>query len=113
MNIEFVTTTKKLTKSAVKQMELADWATIENQLKENPHTDFFKINAVFKFSVAIFKGVDQNWYYFPLHTYTISVKGDDAYINAAKHCFINDKNKTELFIENVDLILRRITKVII
>jgi len=111
--IEMTTPTKKLTKSHIKQMEIANWQTIENQMKENPSTEFFKVNDVFKFSVAIFKGFDDLWYYFPLHRYTISVKGDDAYINGSKHCYINNKNKAELFIENVDLINSRITKIFI
>jgi hypothetical protein len=113
LDIEFTTTTKKLTKSAVKQMELANWITIENQFKENPSTEFYKVNDAFKFSVAIFKGFNGDWYYFPLHKYSISCKGDDAYINGSMHCFIGNKKKAELFIENVDLILSRITKIII
>lgn len=113
MEIEFKTTKKKLTKSAVKQMELANWEVIERQFKENPSTEFYKVNDVFKFSVAIFKGYNGDWHYFPLHGYTISVRGDDAYKNKTQHCYINNKNKAELFIENVDLILGRIVKIII
>lgn len=113
MNIEITTTTKKLTKSIVKQMDVADWKIIENQFKENPDTEFYQINDVFKFNVAIFKDINDNWRYFPLHKYTLAVRGDDVYINQAKFCYINNKNKAELFIENVDLILKRIIKVFI
>jgi hypothetical protein len=113
MNIELNRTSKKLTKVTIKQMEVANWETIELQFKENPSTEFFKINDVFKFSIVIFKGFDDEWYYFPLHKYTITPKGDDVYQNGGKHLWINNKNKSELFLENVDLIQTRMIKTFI
>lgn len=113
MNIEIKTTFKKITKSIIKQMDVTKWSDIERQLKESPETDFFRVSDVFKFDVVIFKSFNNEWCYFPLHEYTISAKGDDVYINRSKHCFINNKNKAELFIENVDLIKRRMIKIFI
>jgi hypothetical protein len=113
MQIEIVTTKKKLTKSIVKQMDEADWAFINEQLKNNPHTEFFKINDVFKFPVVIFLNWKGDWSYFPLHKYTLSADGLNAYINNARHVWIRNKNSAELFIENVELINRTMKKIII
>lgn len=113
MEIEFVTSKKKLTKSMVKQMELATWETINNQLKENPNTEFFKINDVFKFSVVIFNGFDGDWYYLPFYDYTLSEDHKNVLINKGKYLFIKNVNSAELFIENIDLIKNRVTKIFI
>jgi hypothetical protein len=113
MEISITTTTKKITKAMIKQMELANWESIERQMKENPSTSFFKVNDVFKFDVVIFKGYNDEWYYFPLHTYTLSFDKQNAYMNGGSHIFIRNQNKSELFIENVDYIKSNMTKIFI
>lgn len=113
MNIEVLTTQKKLTKSAIKQFEVASWSELERTIKEEHNTQFFKVNDVFKFSIVIFEDYKGDWSYFPLHTYKLTQKGDDVYMNSSKHLFINNKNSAELFIENVDYVMAKMQKIII
>ena len=116
MEIEIVTTKKKLTKSTIKQFELADWKYINFFFKSNGAVypgDLFRVNGVYNWPVIIFKGHNGQWYQFALHSYTISARGNDCYVNNARHLFINDKDNAELFLENVKMIENISRKVII
>ena len=116
MYIEILTTKKKLTKAMIKQFEPADWKYINfyfNFHSSCSEGKLFIVRSVFKFPVLIFNGSDGLWRYFPLHDYTISVKGDDVYVNNSRHLFINDKKSAELFISNIEIIKRIAVKIII
>lgn len=116
MEIEIVTTKKKLTKSIIKQFELADWKYINFYFTADQSAylgSLYLIRDVYKFPVVIFKGHNDLWYQFALHEYDISVKGDDCYVNKSRHLFINNKNSAESFIKNVEMIKRNMLKIII
>jgi len=116
MNIEIVTTKKKLTKSIIKQFELADWKYINFYLTAHNSAYTGRIHlvrGVYKYPIVIFKGNNMLWYQFPMHDYTISVRGDDCYVNKSRHLFINNKDSAELFIDNIDRISRIMQKIII
>ena len=116
MDIEITTTKKKLTKSAIKQFELADWKYINFYFTADQSAyrgALHLIRDVYKYPVVIFKGHNGLWYQFPLHRYTIAIKGDDCYVNEARHLFINNKRAAELFLKNVAMIIKMMQKVII
>ena len=111
MNIEIKKLSTPIKKTHIKQMEVATWKTINKTISINPETQFFKVNDVFKFNVVIFIDHNNEWNYFPLHKYSLSVKGDDCYINNTRYMFINNKHKTEEFLKNINHILTVMTKV--
>lgn len=116
MEIEIVTTKKKITKAMIKQFEPTDWKYINFYF--NFHSScyegkLFIVRNVFKYPVLIFNGSDDLWRHFPLHDYSISFKGDDIYVNKSRHLFINDKNSADLFLKNIELINRLAVRIII
>ena len=116
MNIEIITTKKKLTKSIIKQFELADWKYINFFFKAKPEAYFnkiYRINDVYKYPVVIFQGHCGMWYQFPMHKYTLTVKGDDCYVNNARHLFINSAEMANEFIDKTSMIKDLSIKVII
>ncbi len=115
MNIEIVTTKKKITKAMIKQFEPTDWKyinsffTCDSSVYEGK---LFIVRDVFKWPILIFQGRDNLWRYFPWHKYVSNFKKTDVTANAL-HQFINDERATKLFLENVELIKKLAIKIII
>jgi predicted phosphohydrolase len=111
MEIEIVTTKKKLSKSIIKQFEDANWSTI-NYIVDPIKTDFYVVKDVYSYKILIFK-ISETWYKFPIHEYSLTAKGDDVYVNNNARLGIAGKASSSLFLSRMKQILHRSCKIFI